>query len=154
MQTRVLCDVVEVTKSEWQPAVEGYLGWDRFTILYDRNYETQVVAYAKGFRRDNPGKRGNISVPQLSLAIEDNPRIDDASIVHIISVTSDPEAAGYLKARYGRTLMVHDTVRLKGTRSGLMQDGWSTQGYRYHIAASKTKTLSSGPKSAAGSVRH
>jgi energy-coupling factor transporter ATP-binding protein EcfA2 len=128
---RVLCDVVEVTKPEWQPAIEGYLGRDRFTILYDRTYETQVVALAKAFRRDRAGPRGDISVPQLSLAIEDRPRVDEASIVHVIAVRNDPEAEGYLKARYGRTLRVQDTVTLKNTRSGLMQDGWSTQGYRY-----------------------
>jgi len=128
---RVLCDVVEVTKPEWQPAIEGYLGLDRYTILYDRNYETQVVALAKAFRRDNPGRRGNISVPQLSLAIEDHPHVDPASVVHVISVAGDPEADGYLKARYGRTLMVRDTETLRRTRSGIMQDGWSTQGYRY-----------------------
>jgi len=130
-KSRVLCDVVEVTKPEWQSAIEGYLGRDRFTILYDRNYETQVVALAKAFRRDNPGRRGDISVPQLSLAMEDRPRIDDDSIVHIIAVNKDKEAEGYLKARYGRTVMVNDTTTLKNTRSGVMRDGWSTQGYRY-----------------------
>jgi energy-coupling factor transporter ATP-binding protein EcfA2 len=128
---RVLCDVVEVTKSEWQPAIEGYLGRDRFTILYDRTYETQVVALAKAFRREHAGPRGDISVPQLSLAIEDRPRVDEASIVHVIAVRNDPEAEGYLKARYGRTVRVQDTVTLKNARSGIMQDGWSTQGYRY-----------------------
>jgi energy-coupling factor transporter ATP-binding protein EcfA2 len=128
---RVLCDVVEVTKPEWQSAIEGYLGRDRFTILYDRAYETDVVRLAKTFRRDNPGKRGDISVPQLSLAIEDRPRIDEASIVHVIAVKNDTEADGYLKARYGRTVMVADTNALKNARSGIMQDGWSTQGYRY-----------------------
>lgn len=45
------------------------------------NYETQVVALAKSFRRNNPGRRGNISVPQLSLAIEDHLRVDTAPIV-------------------------------------------------------------------------
>jgi hypothetical protein len=76
---RVLCDVVEVTKPEWQPAIEGYLGRDRYTILYDRTYETQVVALAKAFRREHAGARGDISVPQLSLAIEDRPRVAEAS---------------------------------------------------------------------------
>jgi energy-coupling factor transporter ATP-binding protein EcfA2 len=128
---RVLCDVVEVTRPEWQSAIEGYLGRDRFTILYERAFETQVVALAKAFRREHGGPRGDISVPQFSLAIEDRPRVDDASIVHVIAVSSDAEAAGYLKARYGRTVMVHDTAVLKITRSGIMQDGWSTQGYRY-----------------------
>lgn len=130
-KARVLCDVVEVTKPEWQLAIEGYLGLDRYTILYDRTYETQVVELAKDFRRDNPGRRGNISVPQLSLAIDDHPHVDATSIVHVISVSNDPEAIGYLKARYGRTLMIRDTATLKKTRSGIMQDGWSTQGYRY-----------------------
>lgn len=128
---RVLCDVVEIMKPEWQSAIEGYLGRDRFTILYDRNYETQVVALAKAFRRNNPGWRGDISVPQLSLAIEDRPRIDEKSIVHVIAVKNDAEAEGYFKARYGRTIMVNDTATLKNTRSGIMQDGWSTSGYRY-----------------------
>ncbi|UPK05917.1 SbcC/MukB-like Walker B domain-containing protein [Bradyrhizobium sp. 170] len=138
---RVLCDVVEVTKPEWQPAIEGYLGWDRYTILYDRNYETQVVALAKAFRRDNPGRRGNISVPQLSLAIEDHPRVDTTSIVHVLAVSGDPEADGYLKARYGRTLTVRDTETLRRTRSGIMQDGWSTQGYRYQQRLSPDEDL-------------
>jgi hypothetical protein len=128
---RVLCDVVEVTQPEWQPAIEGYLGRDRFTILYDRTYETQVVALAKAFRRAHAGARGDISVPQLSLAIDDRPRVEAESIVHLIVVNGDPEAAAYLKARYGRTLVVRDTATLKSTRSGIMQDGWSTQGYRY-----------------------
>jgi Putative exonuclease SbcCD, C subunit/P-loop containing region of AAA domain len=128
---RVLCDVVEVSKPEWQPAIEGYLGRDRFTILYDRTFETQVVALAKAFRRDHAGARGDISVPQLSLAIDDRPRLEAESIVHLLAVSSDAEASGYLKARYGRTLVVHDTAALKSTRSGIMQDGWSTQGYRY-----------------------
>lgn len=138
---RVLCDVVEVTKPEWQPAIEGYLGWDRYTILYDRSYETQVVALAKAFRRDNPGRRGNISVPQLSLAIEDHPRVDATSIVHVLSVSGDSEADGYLNARYGRTLMVQDTETLRRTRSGIMQDGWSTQGYRYQQRFSSEEDL-------------
>ena len=130
-KARVLCDVAEVTKPEWQPALEGYLGLDRFTILYDRTYETQIVALAKTFRRENAGPRGNISVPQLSLAIEDRPRVEPDSIISLLKVSNDSEADGYLKARYGRTTIVHDTARLKSTRSGVMQDGWSTQGYRY-----------------------
>jgi P-loop containing region of AAA domain len=128
---RVLCDAVEVKKAEWQPAIEGYLGRDRFTIVYDRTYETQVVALAKQFRRNNIGARGDISVPQLSLAIDDRPRVEQDSITHLLAISNDPEAEGYLKARYGRTLVVHDTATLKSTRSGIMQDGWSTQGYRY-----------------------
>ena len=87
------------------------------TILYVRNYETQVIALAKAFRRDNPGRRGNISVPQLSLAIEDHAHVDSASIVHVVSVSKDPEADGYLKARYGRTLIVRDTETLRSTRT-------------------------------------
>jgi len=130
-KARVLCDVVEVTNPDWQSALEGYIGYDRFTILYDRAYETQIVALAKAFRRENSGSRGNISVPQLSLAIEDRSRIGQDSIVSLLKISNDAEAEGYLNARYGRTIMVRDIVKLKSTRSGVMQDGWSTQGYRY-----------------------
>ena len=44
---RVLCDVVDVRDSAWQPALEGYLGLDRFTILYDLSFETEIVARAE-----------------------------------------------------------------------------------------------------------
>lgn len=128
---RVLGDAIEVTKPEWQAALEGYIGRDRFTVLYDRAYEGEVVALAKKLRREIPGRRGDISVPQLSLAIDDHPRVETDSIVHLLKVSNDQEAAGYIKARYGRTSIVHDTATLKSTRSGVMQDGWSTQGYRY-----------------------
>jgi uncharacterized protein YPO0396 len=77
----------------------------------------------------------------LSLAIDDHPHVDAASIVHVISVSRDSEAAGYLKARYGRTLMVRDTETLRRTRSGIMQDGWSTQGYRYQQRLSPEEDL-------------
>lgn len=128
---RVLCDVVDVRDPTWQPALEGYLGLDRFTILYARSFEAEIVARAKTFRRENPGHRGNISVPQLSLAIEDRPHVEQQSIVGLLKMSGDAEAEGYLKARYGRTVMVRDIAKLKSTRSGVMQDGWSTQGYRY-----------------------
>ena len=128
---RVLCDVVDVTDPAWQAALEGYIGRDRFTILYDRAYETQIVALAKTFRRENAGSRGDISVPQLSLAIEDRPRVEPELIVGLLKMNNDAEAEGYLKARYGRTVMVRDIAKLKSSRSGVMQDGWSTQGYRY-----------------------
>lgn len=128
---RVLCDIVDVRDPAWQPALEGYLGYDRFTILYDRSFETEIVSRAKAFRRANAGQRGNISVPQLSLAIEDRPRVEQDSIVGLIKMSGDAEAEGYLKARYGRTVMVRDIAKLRNMRSGVMQDGWSTQGYRY-----------------------
>ena len=128
---RVLCDVVDVKDQSWQAALEGYLGFDRFTILYDRSFEKDVVALAKAFRRENPGRSTTISVPQLSLAIDDHPPVEKESIVHLLKVNTDAEAEGYLKARYGRTVVVQDIARLRTTRSGVMKDGWSTQGYRY-----------------------
>jgi hypothetical protein len=159
-KARVLCDVAEVKNPDWQAALEGYIGYDRFTILYDRAYETQIVVLAKLFRRENVGQRGNISVPQLSLAIEDHPRVDQDSIVSLLKISNDVEAEGYLKARYGRTIMVRDTAKLKNTRSGVMQDGWSTQGYcpsRTTRVFQRTPLLSgcrmSGGKSASRCVR-
>jgi hypothetical protein len=125
---RVLCDVVDVARPEWQAALEGYIGRDRFTVLYDRTFETDVVSHAKALRREISGRSGDISVPQLSLAIGDNSKVESDSIVHLLKIDRDAEAAGYLKARYGRTITVRDTGTLRTTRSGVMQDGWSTQG--------------------------
>jgi hypothetical protein len=36
---RILCDVVEMKDPSWQNAVEGFIGGDRFAILYEPEYE-------------------------------------------------------------------------------------------------------------------
>jgi hypothetical protein len=124
---RILCDVVEMRDSSWQNAVEGFIGGDRFAILYEPAYEARVIALLRAYR-DAGGARP--SVAQIGQALKDAGTPAPNSLVGKIK-SDDPVAIGYLTARYGRSVCVETEEELKGVRSGLLQDGVSVAGYNY-----------------------
>ncbi|MFQ3451775.1 SbcC/MukB-like Walker B domain-containing protein [Bradyrhizobium sp. UFLA01-814] len=124
---RILCDVVEMKDPSWQNAVEGFIGGDRFAILYEPDYEARVIALLRSYR-DAGGDRP--SVAQIGRALRDAGTPAPDSLVGKIK-TSDRVALGYLTARYGRSVCVATEEALKDVRSGLMQDGVSVAGYNY-----------------------
>lgn len=124
---RILCDVVEMKDPSWQNAVEGFIGGDRFAILYEPEYEARVIALLRSYR-DAGGDRP--SVAQIGRALRDAATPAPDSLVGKIK-TSDRVALGYLTARYGRSVCVATEEALKDVRSGLLQDGVSVAGYNY-----------------------
>lgn len=124
---RILCDVVEMRDPSWQNAVEGFIGGDRFAILYEPEYETRVIALLRSYR-DAGGARP--SVAQIGRALrEAGVAVTDSLVGKLKS--DDEVALGYLTARYGRTVCVATEEALKNVRSGLLQDGVSVAGYNY-----------------------
>jgi energy-coupling factor transporter ATP-binding protein EcfA2 len=124
---RILCDVVEMRDRSWQNSVEGFIGGDRFAILYDPAYETRVISLLRSYR---PPEGGRPSVAQLGQAIKDAGIAASNSLVQKIK-SDDRVAVAYLTARYGRSVCVSTEDELKGVRSGLMQDGVSVAAYNY-----------------------
>jgi hypothetical protein len=124
---RILCDVVEMKDASWQNAIEGFIGGDRFAILYEPEYEARVIALLRSYR---DGGRGRPSVAQIGKALRDAGTAAPNSLVGKIS-SQDKIAIGYLTARYGRSICVATEEELKGLRSGLLQDGVSVTAYNY-----------------------
>ncbi|WP_442548403.1 SbcC/MukB-like Walker B domain-containing protein [Bradyrhizobium ottawaense] len=124
---RILCDVVEMKDPSWQNAVEGFIGGDRFAILYEPAYEARVIALLRSYR-DVGGARP--SVAQIGQALRDAGAALPNSLLGKIK-SDDGIAIGYLTARYGRSVCVATEDELKGVRSGLLQDGVSVAGYNY-----------------------
>lgn len=124
---RILCDVVEMKDPSWQNAVEGFIGGDRFAILYEPAYEARVIALLRSYR-DVGGARP--SVAQIGQALKDAGTALPNSLLGKIK-SDDRIAIGYLTARYGRSVCVATEDELKGVRSGLLQDGVSVAGYNY-----------------------
>lgn len=124
---RILCDVVEMRDPSWQNAVEGFIGRDRFAILYEPEYEARVIALLRSYR-DAGGARP--SVAQIGQALKDAGTAAPNSLVAKIK-SDDRIAVGYLTARYGRSVCVESEEELRGTRSGLLRDGVSVAGYNY-----------------------
>jgi energy-coupling factor transporter ATP-binding protein EcfA2 len=124
---RILCDVVAMKDTSWQNAVEGFIGGDRFAILYEPAYEARVIALLRSYR-DVGGARP--SVAQIGKALSDAGAAVTNSLVAKIS-SDDRIAVGYLTARYGRSVCVDTEEQLKEVRSGLLRDGVSVAGYNY-----------------------
>jgi energy-coupling factor transporter ATP-binding protein EcfA2 len=124
---RILCDVVEMKDAAWQNAIEGFIGGDRFAILYEPEYEARVIALLRSYR---DGGHGRPSVAQIGKALRDAGTAAPNSLVGKIS-SQDKIAIGYLTARYGRSICVATEEELKGLRSGLLQDGVSVTAYNY-----------------------
>ena len=124
---RILCDVVEMQDPSWQNAVEGFIGGDRFAILYEPAYEARVITLLRSYR-DAGGARP--SVAQIGKALRDAGTAAPNSLVGKIK-SDDEVAIGYLTARYGRSVCVATEDELKDVRSGLLQDGVSVAGYNY-----------------------
>ena len=124
---RILCDVVEMKDQSWQNAVEGFIGGDRFAILYEPEYEARVIALLRSYR-DAAGARP--SVAQIGQALRDAGTAAPNSLVAKIK-SEDRIAVGYLTARYGRSVCVETEDELRGVRSGLLRDGVSVAAYNY-----------------------
>lgn len=135
---RFLCDVVEMRDPEWQNAVEGFIGADRFAVLYEPAYEERVIALLRKF---SPRGRGQPSAAQLGVALSDaqGARITGSLVEKVKS--DDSIAMAYLAARYHRALCVDSEAQLKGARSALLIDGVSVQAFNYRNRAIPDENL-------------
>lgn len=124
---RILCDVVEIKEPKWQNAIEGFIGRDRFAILYEPNFEARVIALLRTYGR---GGQGRPSVAQIGEALKEARAAVTGSLVDKIK-SDDEIAIGYLIARFGRSLCVANEEELRTVRSGLLQDGVSVHAFNY-----------------------
>ncbi len=124
---RVLCDYVEVTDSEWQSAIEGYIGAARFGIIVEPQAEAEAIRLV----RSMPGQGKSARVIQGEKARRDREKLASLpgnSIVQIMSF-SHATAECYLKASYGMVERAADAQALRNTRRGLTKDGMGSGNY-------------------------
>ena len=123
----MLCDYVEVEESQWQMAIEGYIGGNRFAIIVEPEFEAQAMAIV----RNLPGaRRNNAKVIQGEKAKRDagrfSPGVD--SMVEVMSF-NHKTAEYYLKASYGNVVRVDDVETLRRTARGITSEGLASGNY-------------------------
>jgi len=125
-EPRVLCDHIEVNDSEWQAAVEGYMGGARFSIIVEPEYEADAIRIIRGL----PGRASKARIIQGEKAYRDADRLtlEKDSIINVLSFTH-ATAKNYLVASYGAVLCVEDTETLKMTRRGVTRDCLASGNY-------------------------
>ncbi len=125
-EPRVLCDHIEVMDSEWQAAIEGYLGGARFSIIVEPEYEADAIRLIRRL----PGKISKAKVIQGEKAAQDAARLslEKQSIVSVLSFTH-ATAKNYLIASYGSVLRVDDADTLRLTRRGVTKQCLASGNY-------------------------
>lgn len=111
--------------SEWQNAIEGYMGNDRFALIVEAGWEARCARLVK---RQFPVR--SPKVVQGSKAIEDTEgrQLEGRAILHELQCTH-PVANAFLMAQYGRVRKVDSEEELARTPQGLMKQGLGSRGY-------------------------
>lgn len=131
---QVLCDLVEVRDEQWQSAIEGYLGANRYCILVETPYEGDSIETVR--QLINSSAQKGAQVIQGEKALQDAKRIGlpPDSILHELKV-KHPTAQAYLQASYGNVIKVPNIETLRMTARGLTQEGHGSSSYKMFICA-------------------
>lgn len=115
-----VCDLVRVTKKEWQPVIESYLSTNLQALLVAEHEEHKAFEIYRGLT----GKR---AVYGAKIVMESRQQIDrhyeSGSVAELIEGTN-PAAVSYLRSQFGE--MVQATTDAQAMASGkrtLTQDG-------------------------------
>ena len=131
---KVLCDLIEVRDEQWQAAIEGYMGGNRFNLIVKPEFEAEAI------RLLQKTQGTNAKVIQGSLAREDmqGRKLPADSIVRQLEI-DEPMAEAYVAASYGNVQMVGDTEALRNAKRGLTQDGQGSANYAmFHCGANES----------------
>lgn len=124
-EPRVLADYVEITDSEWQNAIEGYIGGARFSIIVEPAYEATA---AQILRAMPGGSRARVIQGSKAKKDAERGRIPANSIIHRMAF-EHATARYYLEASYGSVEQVADAETLRMTRRGVTQQGLGSGSY-------------------------
>lgn len=115
-----VCDVVRITKKEWQPAIEAYLASNLQALLVPEHEERRAFEVYRSL----PEKR---AVYGAKIVMESRQQVgrrpEDGSVAELIEGT-DPAAVAYLRGLFGDMVCATTTAQAmeRGKRT-LTQDG-------------------------------
>ena len=89
----------------WQPAIEAFLGYDRFDIWVPEDlFYDATTAYDK-YRKEHPGFYGAAIIDARGLLSSSRQvQVNDKSICHVLE-SKDPNVTAYIEYAYGNILM-------------------------------------------------
>jgi len=129
--------------SEWQAAIEGYMGRDRFALIVEPDFEEEAIRLVRRhFARRSP------KIVQGAKALEDT-RGSTVAPHSLMSelVCDHPVARAYLLALYGRVRQVSSEAELRRTPQGLMQKGLGSRAYGMFACLASEQELAFGQDS-------
>lgn len=120
----ILCDLIDIRDKEWQPALEAYIGNNRFVIIVKPGHEARAIRLVRSLNLSGAkvvqGERATRDAERLS--------VPGDSVIHLLDV-QHTTAKAYLIVVYGPVVRVKDTEQLRHTPRGLTRDGHGSAGY-------------------------
>lgn len=120
-----LCELLDIQDTEWQGALEGLLGGNRFALIVNKNYEIEATDLLKDKNLKSKIIQGNKVLNDFKISSKN---ITPDSIVNLFSFKSEV-AEAYLKLKYGNVLQYDNTYALTKATRGLKKDGLAASGY-------------------------
>lgn len=111
--------------SDWQNAIEGYLGNDRFAVIVEAGWEARCARLVK---RQFPVRSPKVVQGRKAMEDTEGRQLDARAILHELQC-SHPVAKAFLMAQYGRVRKVDSEEELARTPQGLMKHGLGSRGY-------------------------
>jgi uncharacterized protein YPO0396 len=128
IKVEVLCDLIQPKSKDWQNAIEGFMGGDRFALFVEAKYEERATRALKGLRQ-----RGGAGVVQASKVVRDAERMTLKAGSMLDELVIDHDIAyAYMLAKYGSTMKVSDTEALRQAGRGITKDGFASSGYKMY----------------------
>ncbi|MEK8021259.1 MAG: SbcC/MukB-like Walker B domain-containing protein, partial [Candidatus Parabeggiatoa sp.] len=131
---QVLCDLVEVPDEQWQAAIEGYLGANRYCILVETLYEKEAIDTVRQMTQASAKKGAQVIQGEKALRDAERIGLPPESIIPELKV-KHPTAQAYLQASYGNVIQVPNLEILRLTARGLTQEGHGSSSYKMFMCA-------------------
>jgi flagellar biosynthesis GTPase FlhF len=126
IQAVPVCDVCEITNSEWQEAVESYLGPNREALVVAKEDFGHALEIYEATQKQSPRiRRARLINPDLALRENKSPT---AGMVSTLIETQDPVARGFMNIILDRTKMAATRDELRRERKALMASGLTAGG--------------------------
>ncbi|KRG68162.1 SbcC/MukB-like Walker B domain-containing protein [Pseudoxanthomonas dokdonensis] len=127
IEARPVCDLVRVSDSSWQHAIEGYLRGNVEALLVPARDEERAVKLYRGLK-------GSSSVYGVKLALSSHARhrrgndSAEAGSVAALLEGDNLEALAFLRRQLGELACVDSEAELVSSRQGLTRDGLLARG--------------------------
>ena len=126
IQAVPVCDVCEITNSEWQEAVESYLGPNREALVVATEDFGHALEIYEATQKQSPRiRRARLINPDLALRENKSPTV---GMVSTLIETQDPVARGFMNIILDRTKMAATRDELRRERKALMASGLTAGG--------------------------
>lgn len=115
-----VCDLVQVSESRWQAAMEAYLGLNAQALLVKRDDEERAVRVYRQMKKNLPIYGAKIAAPsRLRHWRAQEPGLLAASLIE----GSNADAVAYLRGELGQVECVETEAQLLASRRAITDDG-------------------------------